>query len=460
MNGIDLSHCTARPQSDAGSAYLRVAADPCGENLPSDFKGIPDGSEIDIVLLRMRDDLVLPPPPNLGENDTWGLIIFDTPYFIAQQIMVRYRDAVGPPSQTTLREYLNGISRSAADYLPNGSYWYPDWHTPKRRAVESNTFEFYPRIQFVLEDADFQVSFLRPTVLSAFDFSPDANGWRYIRKFRFVSKGRTLHLNAPATATQGRVVSGQVGTESSPKIIVQDQGTINEPATPYPARFTVSPPFQFNNLPQQDLNCRQDIIKTGSYDMQRHWNGSHIWNEVEDVRPIWRAPNSDLVATWRMPPLALSQDNVSINTALLMKYDGFDVSLGWIVTHIDGMSGSASIHMKHRSVWEVNVPGTSPWAANKMAPCPHDAGALSLEKQLAPAIPHSYEARYNDMGLLASLIKGVTAVGKYALRGALTGLANNPRLTVIDDPYPGRNLYGDNGFTGTRNGNGSRRKKR
>ena len=218
MNGIDLSCCTARPQSAAGSAYLRVAADPCGENLPADFKGIPDGSEIDIVLLRMRDDLVLTPPVSLDDNETWGLIVFDTPYFIAQQIMVRYRDSVGPPSQTLLREYLNGISRVRV----NGSYWYPSWHTPGRRAIEDLTDPNYPAISFVLQNANFQVTFLRPSVLSAFSFDPDAEGWSYIRKFRFVAKGRTLHLNAPATATQGRVVSGQVGTESSPKIIIQN----------------------------------------------------------------------------------------------------------------------------------------------------------------------------------------------------------------------------------------------
>lgn len=457
MNGFDLSGCTAKPQTAAGSAYLRVAADPCGENLPVDFKGIPDGSEIDIVLLRMRDDLVLTAPDDLSEDETWGLVIFDTPYFVQQQIMVRYRDSVGPPSQDTLREYLNGIRQQE---MPGARY--PNWFRPTVRCVEDISNTNHPRINIIGDDpAEFEVSMLRPAVLSNFGTSPTSTGWAFIRKFRFVSKGRTLHLNAPATATQGRVVSGQVGTESSPKILMQDpDSTVNNIQTPYPARFTVSPPFAFNTLPQQDLNCRQDIIKTGSYDMQRHWNGSHIWNEVEDVRPIWRANAGNLAAVWRIPT-SFTSGGVVHNTQVLMKYDGFDVSMGWTVTHVDGMSGTASVHMKHRSIWEVNVPGGSPWAANKMAPCPHDAGALSLEKQLAPAIPHSFEARYNDLGLLAGLIRGVTSVGKQVLFRGISRTLDSyvPRNNVIDDPYSGRNLYGDNGFVPGGNGKGKSRKR-
>lgn len=459
MNSFDLSGCTARPQSAAGSAYLRVVADPCGENLPPDFKGIPDGSEVDIVLLRMRDDLVLTSPEDLDEEETWGCILFDTPYFVSQQIMIRYRDSLGPPSQASVREYLNGLS--VAQW---GNTLYPQWFRPQRRMVEDFTNINHPTLEAVMEDAEWEVSTLRPAVLSQFSVSPNASGWATIRKFRNVAKGRTIHLNAPATATQGRVVSGQIGTESSPKILMQDPDPgADDVQTPYPARFTVSPPFAFNTLPQQDLNCRQDIIKTGSYDMQRHWNGAHMWNEVEDVRPIWRANAGNLAAVWRMPITVPTVGAGPLNTASLMKYDGFDVSLGWTVTHIDGMSGAASVHMKHRSVWEVNVPGSSPWAANKTAPCPHDAGALSLEKQLAPAIPHSFEAKYNDMGLLAAILKGVTSVGKQVLIRGASSMLNSyvGRMNVIDDPYPGRNLYGDNGFVApnTKNGNGRNKRR-
>jgi len=456
----DLSSCTSRPHTAAGAAYLKVALDPCGENLPVDFKGIPDGSEVDIVLLRMRDDMVLNPPSDLEGDETWGLIIFDTPYLLAQQIMVRYRDSVGPPTPLELREFMNGLSRNNMDAAV-----YPRWYRPQNRAVEAIVGLHY-EITMAVETAGFEVSILKPSVLSDFDWSPAAGGWGFIRKFRFVGKGRTLHLNAPATATQGRVVSGQIGTESSVKVLVQDTDPVNLMQRVYPARFTVTPPFSFNNLPQQDLNARQDIIKTGSYDMQRHWNGSHIWNEVEDVRPIWRAPQSNLVGNWRLPITWINNLGSLENTDTLMKYDGFDVSLGWTVSHIDGMSGVASVHVKHRSMWEVNVPGTSPWAANKMAPCMHDPGALSLEKQLAPCLPHSFEARFNDMGLLASMLRGVCSVGRSFLAGGMNTVLNRylPRKVVIDDPYAGPSLYGESGFVPARaNGSGKnngRKKKR
>lgn len=455
---LDTSKCTSRPRSDAGAAYLRVALDPCGENLPPEFKGIPDGSEVDIVLLRMRDDLVLTAPDNITATDTWGLILFDTPYFVTQQVFVRYLDSIGPPDQQVLREFLNGMVRTETV-----SAYYPGWFRPLRRAAEI-IVGFHSELQFVYAPASFEVSLLRPSVLSEFSPFPRANGWGFIRKFRFVGKGRTIHLNAPATATQGRVVSGQLGTESSPKILMQDTDPVNLMQRAYPVRFTVTPPFGFNNLPQQDLNARQDIIKTGSYDMQRHWNGSHIWNEVEDVRPIWRAPAGDLIGNWRLPITYIDSVGLPQNTDALMKYDGFDVSLGWTVTHIDGLSSQASIHMKHRSMWEVNVPGTSPWAANKMAPCLHDPGALSLEKQLAPCVPHSFEAKYNDMGLLAGLLRGVCSVARTGAAGMLGAIASRysvPRRTVIDDPYTGNSLYGESRFVSAGNGNGKgRRRKR
>jgi len=466
---LDLSSCSSRPQTAAGAAYLRVAADPCGENLPPDFKGIPDGSETDIVNLRMRDDLVLAPPSDLIPDGLWALIIFDTPYFIYQQIMIRYRLDLGPPGQNDVRNFINGLTRS--EITLNATF--PNWYRPIRRANEDYTTPTAPAIVVLPATAPWEVTFLKPAVLGAFDTNPDSAGWAYIRKFRFVSKGRTLHLNAPATATQGRVVSGQLGTESSVKTISQVNDVVVL-VQPFPCRFTVTPPFDFNTLPQQDLNARQDIIKTGSYDMQRHWNGSHLWNEIEDVRPIWRADSTNLTALYSIQQIFTPPLGPAIDTTELLKYDGFDVSLGWTVTHIDGMSSQATVHMKHRSYWEVNVPGNSPWAANKQSPCPHDPGALSLEKQIGPCIPHSFEAKYNDMGLLAGLIRSVTSVGKPILaagmRGALSGIMQRlPRNVVIDDPYNGIPVYGESRFVGPSNGkngngngngNGNNRRRR
>lgn len=457
--------CSSRPQTAAGAAYLRVALDPCGESLPPEFKGIPDGSETDIVLLRMRDDLVLEPPSDLDPSGLWGLVIFDTPYFIYQQTMVRYRSVDGPPSSDLLREYINGIPRvtlAVDGPISLAAATYPGWVRPVRRVIEDFTNINEPLLIFnILAAARFEISFLKPAVLDSFSASPVAPGWSFIRKFRCAAKGRTLHLNAPATATQGRVVCGQLGTESSVKIVQQLPEGVNNLQRPYPARFTVTPPFDFNQLPQQDLNCRQDIIKTGEYSMQRHWNGSHTWNEIEDVRPIWRANLANLASMWLIPPAMPGVESGSTNSQLLFKYDGFDVNLGWVVTHIDGMSSQATVHMKHRSVWEINVPGSSPWAANKMAPCLHDSGALSLEKQIGPCIPHSYEAKYNDLGLLAAAIRQVTSIGKQALgagiNSGMSALLRGGRKVVIDDPYAGPSLYGDSGFTsaGGRNGNGN-----
>lgn len=442
---VNIAKALHTPTSKEGCAYVKTVLDPCGENTPIEFTGIPDGGETDIVLLSPRDDLVLSPPSFLSTNDTWGIIIFDTPYLVAQQIMVRY-GAVAP-SEASVRQYLNGISQVRPP-------WFPLWLRPTVQCVENFINRNHPTVNFPVNTlADFEVSFMRPATLTTFGLTPDAPGWATIRKFRCAKKGRTLHLNAPATATQGRVVSAQIGTESSAKILMQNpDATVGDVQTAYPARFTVTPPFQFNTLAQQDLNARQDVIKKGSYDMQRHWGGAILWNEVEDVRPIWRANISNLAATWRIPSGYINELGVNVNTQELMKYDGFDVNLGWVVTHIDGLSNQATIHMKCRSTWELNVPGTSPWAGMKKAPCASDPGALCLEKLIGPTIPHSYEAQYNDIGLLADMLgKLIPAVGNVALKGLGSIFLGRNRGSrgnnqSIQDPYSGPGLYGDSGF--------------
>lgn len=454
MNGYDLSTCNSRPQTVGGAAYVEVAMNPCGENRPLGFCGIPDGGNTDVALVPMRDDAVLDPPSDLAVDGLWSLIIFDTPYLIAQQIMIRYRDADGAPTGQRVRQYLNGITR-------NNNWRFPNWFRPSIRIAEPAVGNLaLTGLVFDFEEAPWEVSYLQPTVINELSFNPEATGWRFLRKFRCVSKGRTLHLNAPATATQGRVVSGQIGTESSPKIIAQRTGA--EIFQVWPMRFTVSPDFQFNQLPQQDLNCRQDIIKTGSYDMQRHWGTAMNWNEIEDVRPIWRANQLNLQSYWEIARMYTPPVGDTFNTTDFLKYDGFDQNLGWIVTHIGGMSGQATIHMKHRSTWEFVVPGTSPWAAQKVPPCPYDPAALALEKQLAPAIPHSYEARYNDLNILSGIVNKVTRFGRIAssVLGGIQSARGVPRNTVIEDPYHGRNLYGDNGFSGPSNGKGKSRRRR
>jgi len=437
----------ATPTSVSGTAYVQTVLNPCGESQPVELAGIPDGGNTDIVVLAMRDDMNWP-APSFGTG-SWSTIVFDTPYLVAQQIIVRYNDTDGEPDGATLRGYVNG---TADVDMP----FYPVWLRPNVLATENILINpNVPTIVFTQSLANFEFTILRPSVLTNFDFTNDAIGWRQLRKFRCMAKGRTMHLNAPATGTQSRINSAHVGTESSPKVLVQTPLAGIGIARVIPARYTVTPPFSFQVLPQQDLNCRQDIFKTGAYDMQRHWNGAISWNELEDVRPIWRANPTDLESSWLLPNTVPNQIGMEINSNAILKYDGFDVNLGWVVTHISGLArgtvdgNNVTVHMKHRSFWEFNVPGDSPWAANKKAPCPMDDGALACEKYLGPHIPHSFEAKYNDWGLLGNAISTLLpGVGKI-LTGVLGGLGGGsrpPRQNVIADPYGGQNLYGQGGF--------------
>lgn len=459
--------CT--PATEAGDAFVKVTLNPCGENYPIDIAGIPDGGMTDVSVIRCLDDLVLGPPVQ-GDSSSWGIIRLGTPYWVAQQIWVRYTDLNGAPAQETLRAYINGLPRVPLSNIEGAQF--NVWFTPILMANEDLSNPNHPTITFDFGLAPFDLFIFRPSVLTDFTFAPDAPGWSWIRKVRNISKGITTHLNAPATATQGRMVVAQIGSETANKILAQDPDpVIGDIPTPYPARFTVTPLYAFNNLPQQDINCRQDVIKTGSYDIQRHWNESYAWNEVEDVRPIWRSSAANLAPVWRLP-VAINPVTppLVINSQVLMKYDLFDVNLGWDVAHINGLSYQATIHYKLRSFWETNTPGDSPWAAQRKPPCPYDAGALSCAKMLGPVLPHSFEAKYNDWGLLGTMltkmVPSIVSGGASLIQGLLAPAQRQvPNSNVIDDPYHGKSLYGYNGYMQPRNGNGngngnSRRRRR
>jgi hypothetical protein len=461
---FDTSQCTARPQTAAGKAYLQVVLDPCTENLPKDFHGIPDGSPIDKVLPHMRDDLILSPPDDLGTDELWNIILFDTPYLVYEGIFVRYLASGPAPSALQIRMTLNGMRRTEVNEAT-----YPQWYRPVRYMEPDTSDLNYPTVRLIITTSQFEVSFFRPAVLSNFNSSPTALGWREIRKYRCAAKGRTIHLNAPATGTQGRVVTGQLGTESSVKTLVQSPSSAAPVAVPWPCRFSVSPPFDFNILAQQDLNARQDIIKPGSYDMQRHWNDSVSWNEVEDVRPIFRAEANNLVGTFVGPPTFINENGHESSFGELLKYDGFDQNLGWVITHISGMSKLATIHIKYRAYWEFNVPGNTSWSGMKKAPCILDLDALEAEKQLGASIPHSFEAIYNDRGLLADILRPLVAIGKQVVEKRAPGVSKKlsqtfamlrdiDRHTMISDAYSGPGGYGSGGFVGP-NGRRNNRKK-
>jgi hypothetical protein len=449
---FDTSQCKARPQTAAGKAYLQVVLDPCTENLPVDFHGITDGSPIDKVLPYMRDDLILSPPDDLGSDELWNLILYDTPYLVYEGIFIRYLSSGPAPSALQVRMAVNGMRRAEVN---NATY--PQWYRPVRYMETDTSNLNYPTIRLIRNNnIRFEISFFRPAVLANFNSSPAAIGWAEVRKYRFVAKGRTLHLNAPATGTQGRVVSGQLGTESSVKTLIQTPNTDSPVSIPWPCRFSVSPPFDFNILAQQDLNARQDIIKTGSYDMQRHWNSSIDWNEVEDVRPIFRAEASNLIGAFVCPPTFLNENDEESPFGELLKYDGFDLNSGWVVSHVSGMSKLATVHVKYRAYWELNVPGNTSWSGMKKAPCISDAGALEAEKQIGACIPHSFEAIYNDRGLLADILRPLVSVGKQIVEKRAPGISKtlsqvlrgSDRHTMISDAYSGPGGYGSGGFVG------------
>jgi hypothetical protein len=424
------------PRTRAGVAFIQRVLNPCGEDPTPGFVGIPDASGADSANLEHRDDFILNTPVSLDNPEEQStIVIFNTPYFMVHYIAIRYFGA--GPSSIDLQNTVNAPTAAQQD----GPARYPNWFAPTLVINNAGVLISY------LGPA-FEITFLVPTGFSAFTSAAGAGvrsqAWEWFRKWRYVCKGSTMHLNAPGLANQGRVISAATATESSWKNVnvVTGSGT---PATNVSvvARFTVSPPFQDNTLALQDANAHQDLAKKGEYTIQRHANEAIIWNEAEDVRPIWRTSTAAVVG----------ENGASVPSLPFLKIDGFDGNMGWIVQHVRGLSQQASLHLKTRSVIAVTAPGTSPWALIMRPIVSKDQPALVLLKELASALPHSFVSDYNDWGLLAkTILSCVARAGLPLARRAL-----NRGLDVADSAFAGpaenmpfnssRGGYGDRSFS-------------
>jgi hypothetical protein len=427
------------PQTPQGLAWLRDVLNPCGEDPLPNLDGIPDGSGTDAVLLKLRDDMLIAAPSD-ATTDTWGCVIFSTPYLMNQLIVLRY-DGLVPPADSVVRQVINGMTRAVWD----DDARYPSFFRPTVMLPESTG------VLVPVTGSPFDISILVPAAMrQSFNGTVDAPGWSYFRKWRTMSKGHTVHLNAPDLSNEGRIISAASATESAIKTLSirggnEAAGAIQDIAL----RFTVSPPYIDSILAQQDTNSRQDVVKKGEYIQQRLWNKVQVWNEAEDVRGIYRAENA-----------AVNGFNLVLPSLDMVKRDGFDMNLGWFVENVRGMNLNAQIHIKHRVKLEFNVPGSSPWAPFSRSPAPLDIGALNLYYCLATKLPHAYDSAFNDWGLLSGII--TNCIGRLAtpmLRAAAgkgAGLIHNlidvgmRRVDTSLAKYStmtGQTGYGDRGYT-------------
>jgi len=373
-------------------------------------------------------------------SESWGMVIFSTPYLVAQLIIIKY-DGNVPPTAVVLRQVLNGMTQNQWDVLAR----YPASFEPTLMLSEG-TGTLVP-----VTGPPFEITVLVPAAYrDIFNSDATAPGWTYFRKWRTVYKGHTVHLNAPDLANQGRIIAAASATESSIKnVSLLTPGAAAGDSQAIAMRYTVSPPYFDNILAQQDTNARQDIIKKGEYIQQRLWNKVVIWNEGEDVRGIHRAANA-----------AVNGINVPYPAANLIKRDGFDLNLGWFVENIRGLSALAEIHIKHRVAHEFNCPGTSPWQVFARPCPPADQGALNLYFALSSLLPHAYDSAFNDAGLLSSIItKCIGSVAAPALRSALSagaglihslvdrGISSVDRKLQKYSTMTGSTEYGDRGYT-------------
>jgi len=426
------------PQSAAGLAWLRDVLNPCGEDPLPELAGIPDGSGTDSTLLKLRDDLLIVPPPLA--TDDWGAIVFSTPYLVSQLIVLRYAGNT-PPAQDVLRQVLNGMTTNEWDVTAR----YPSYFTPTTMLPPATG------VPIPVTGPSFDITVLVPAALrDNFNSTGGAPGWSYFRKWRTVSKGHTIHLNAPDLSNEGRVISAASATESSVKnVTVLGGSAVAGAAQAVAMRYTVSPPYADNILAQQDTNARQDVVKKGEYIQQRLWNKVVVWNEAEDVRGILRASDAAVVGF-----------NSVLPDETYVKRDGFDMNLGWFVENIRGLSLNAEIHIKHRVKLEFNVPGSSPWAPFATPAIPEDEGALNLYYCLAAKLPHAYDSAFNDWGLLSGIIlRCIASIGSPILRRAVGAGASlihslvDQGVAIVDQnlakysTMTGQTGYGDRGFT-------------
>lgn len=202
------------------------------------------------------------------------------------------------------------------------------------------------------------------------------------------------------------------------------------------ARYTITPDFAFSALQQADDKSYTANYIEGVFSRQAYGKGHLDYTSTREWRPLVRSGTSNSIKV----------------TQVGIKYDLVDLSGKWHIDYCANIDPEASFALVYGTHYQFCAETDQPFQLFKKPPPELDDGALQLAKCLQVALPHSYPAKFNDGGILPSLLKSLVSVGRKAIPGvvrALTGsIATSIREVGTSDRligYPSQYVaYGGN----------------
>lgn len=391
-----------------GSAWVVKALHPNGEEVTA-VAGIPDHVSVPVVTPEFRNNTVIVPRPDAVDADNDDLDIVVLPFGDLTAIYRRYKAGAQPGR--------------------NGD-WTPVWNPTFTITNPNDTF-----ITTASDPTGGAVSVLVPTF--------ESNMQEVYGYGRMTYKGVTLHLDAPATRDQGRVMAGQVAV---PYTVLNSEVTLSGWRSDTKASTsvtTIADTYSLDTVPLDESCLIQSSPGAATWEARE---GIYMPMRFRDPVHEFSGSGGALLATVTAPGLYAALVTTT-NKAPPAGYTGNTLTkldprmlLNGLtgVILVRGVDAKANIHLKIRTGLEAQVDtcsSISPY--QRMSPV-LDCEAINMVARSSQEMPQVFPSSYNDFGILGSLFEKLIPIGK-KIRGKIVDM-KIPGLSGFME-WQNKNIY-------------------
>jgi len=380
-----------------GRTWALHALHPCGEDIPGQVQGIPDRVAIPVTCPEGRffDNVKMPKLPDIVTKGDKSITI-DSPWLKDSQQLWSVQMLVIPSAvgRIILQASPDGVFVPQGFVKANGDTNVPS-STWSRIPTQIPTL-----ITQVLPPGFWNaVCCLEVPVLPTVNTTGDYKAWDLYNKFRVTFMGITCHLDVATLQNQGHIVAGQIGSDYK---LFDANATWVSAVAASKSVYNISVPITDTDLTQQDPLVYNEVAKHG------------VYMPLRITEPVVN------MADTASDPISLIFNNVN-NEQTETDYTGVNptywtdqVDPSWSIGIVFflSISNEATIDIKTRMGFECAVSARSVWRPFSKRPPLLDQAAIDAVSMLTQTMPHAFEAKFNDLGLIIDEIgKGIENLG-------------------------------------------------
>jgi len=403
MTGSSLGHLA---QTRGGAEWAIRVIHPCGEGLAFG-KELPDGTYTRSSSL-CRDDeyeLIMPEALNAVNATLWTCIILEFPVLLGHTVVIVPHgiQSTGDALYTNLCQVISTLWLKDAEK-------YPTW-TAIAESTDPGAGTWY--VMMLTSSIWPNLGSITVTSLTANDPSND------FRNLRRTFCGLTAQLNAPALSDNGRLISGQFGTDCCRVVVSSNPATANPNVNQIMTMIEIPPVLERDVAQTDALGCLQTLAKEGCYMPIRPAN--EFGDMVKLNTPCGVAFNhKSTIDTIPGNESTMQGDYYLKNWSVgVMQFVDIASTAGIRLKRLEGIEGSPQM-------------GTicAAFQADALA---KDARAFEFVSEFCRVSPHAFPAAYNEDDLMSVPIDCAIEGGCSNLIGSLrSGRARRTNFTTAE----------------------------